>query len=306
MIFKGVGYGVVMVKDKEFQKGIQRIEELIQRIEESADINAKTSAKELVQLLMDLHGVGIERIMNIVSKAGEPGRAIIDDFVCDDLVESLLLLYGLHPLDLRTRVTKALDKVRPYLHSHGGNVELIDVAEAEGVVRLRLQGSCKSCPSSAMTLKLAIEEAIYGACPDVTAIEAEGVAEQPSVPGSVSFKGKIRNREVLPSSSDNSWEEVEGLDSLPQGTVKTIEISGRLILFCRLGETFYAYSDICPGCGQVLQDAYIKTTAIVCPTCGQRYDVIRAGRGLDQPSLHLEPFPLLVEGGRAKVALPTF
>jgi hypothetical protein len=45
-------------------------------------------------------------------------------------------------------------------------------------------------------------------------------------------------------------------------------------------------------------------TNLVCSTCGQRYDVIRAGRGLDQPDLHLEPFPLLVEQGKTRVALP--
>lgn len=292
-----------MVNKKEFEKEVRRIEELIQEIEKSADINAKANAKELVQLLMDLHHVGIERIVNIVSKAGEPGRTIIDALTRDDLVGNLLLLYGLHPLDLKARVTQALDKVRPYLHSHGGNVELIEISESEGLVRLRLQGSCKSCPSSTMTLKLAIEEAIYEACPDVTAIEAEGVAEKPSTFGSVSFKGKIWNKEASPYSS---WEEVEGLESLPQGAVKTMEVSGRSVLFCRIGERLYACSDTCPGCGQALQGAYLKTTVLVCPACGQRYDVIRAGRGIDQPSLHLEPFPLLVEGGRARVALPTF
>ncbi len=109
-------------------------------------------------------------------------RSLIN-FAADDLVGSLLLLYGQHPLPLETRVTQALDKVRPYLDSHGGNVELLGITD--GVVRLRMQGSCKSCPSSAMTLKLAIEEAIYAAAPDVVAIEAEGVAEQPSATGFV-------------------------------------------------------------------------------------------------------------------------
>ena len=70
----------------------------------------------------------------------------------------LLLLHGLHPLDLEARVRQALDKVRPYLRSHGGNVELLGVDE--GVVRLRLEGSCHGCPSSAATMRQTIEEAI--------------------------------------------------------------------------------------------------------------------------------------------------
>ncbi|MGI9168241.1 MAG: NifU family protein [Pyrinomonadaceae bacterium] len=138
---------------------------------------------ETVQALMEFHGAGLERLMKIVAEAGDAGYAVFDNFARDDLVGSLLLLYGLHPLPLETRVTKALDKVRPYLDSHGGNVELLGIAD--GVDRLRMQGSCKSCPSSAMTLKLAIEEGIYAAAPDVVAIEAEGVAEQPSATGFV-------------------------------------------------------------------------------------------------------------------------
>jgi len=97
-------------------------------------------------------------------------------------VGSLLLLYGLHPVDLETRVRGALEKTRPYLRSHGGNVELVDVDES-GAVRLRLQGSCHGCPSSAMTLKLAIEQAIHDAAPDVTSISVEGQTDARSGEG---------------------------------------------------------------------------------------------------------------------------
>lgn len=154
----------------ETQQRIQQIEELIRKIETMADPAARACAVELVQSLMELHGAGIERMMEIVSQAGETGLDIIDDLGRDDLVAGLLLLYGLHPVALETRVRQALDKVRPYLHSHGGNVDLLGVNE--GVVRLQMQGSCSGCPSSAMTLKSAIEEAIYEVAPDVAEIIA--------------------------------------------------------------------------------------------------------------------------------------
>jgi len=80
-------------------------------------------------------------------------------------------------------VAQALDNVRPHLESHGGNVELMKIDS--GVVRLRLQGSCRSCASSADTLKLAVEAAIYAAAPDVVSIEAEGLLETPSTTGFV-------------------------------------------------------------------------------------------------------------------------
>ena len=278
---------------------MQRVEGLIRKIEGLPDPAARAHALELVQALMDFHGAGLDRLMEIVAEAGEAGYSIFDDFARDELVGSLLLLYNLHPVPLETRVMQALDKVRPYLDSHGGNVELIGVADE--VVRLRLQGSCKSCPSSAMTLKLAIEEAIMAAAPDVRAIEAEGVAQPPAPTGFVQI-GKL-NGGAQPPAAGKGWEDVLDLN-LDHSSTRVKEVGGRSVLFCRLGESLYAYDDNCPGCAQPLQGAWLEMTNLVCSTCGRRYDVIRAGRGLDQPDLHLEPFPLLVEQGQAKVALP--
>jgi Fe-S cluster biogenesis protein NfuA/nitrite reductase/ring-hydroxylating ferredoxin subunit len=289
-----------MLEQKDFQQRMQQVEGLIRKIENLPDAEARQSAVELVQSLMDFHGAGLERLMEIVAEAGEAGYAIFDSFARDDLVGSLLLLYGLHPVTLEERVLGALDKVRPYLDSHGGNVELIGIADE--VVRLRLQGSCKSCPSSSITLKLAIEEAIYAAAPDVAAIEAEGVSEQPKASGFVQI-GKAQAGGTH-STTGNGWEEVNDLQSLAHSSVRMMEVRGRSVLFCRLGESLYAYGNLCPGCGQQFEGAQFEVTSLVCPNCGQRYDVIRAGRGLDQPNLHLEPFPLLVEQGRARVALP--
>ena len=82
------------------------------------------------------------------------------------------------------------------------------------------------------------------------------------------------------------------------------EVGGHSILFCRLGESLYAYGDNCPGCNQPLKGAHLQLTNLICPHCNQQYDLIRAGRGLDQPDLYLQPFPLLLEQGLAKVALP--
>lgn len=288
---------------KTLQKRMARIEELVGKIETLADPNARANSRELVQTLMEMHGSGIERMLEIVAEASSTGIELIDELSRDDLVAGLLLLYGLHPLDLDSRVMQALDKVRPYLQSHGGNVELLGVDE--GVVRLKLEGSCHGCASSALTSKLAIEEAIFDAAPDVIALEVEGVVQQQSTAPLVQLQSKA----TTDNGADNmdngeSWTEVSGLDALVQGAARTIEVRGRPVLFCKLDEILYAYSSTCGGCGKALEGALFDTTALVCPGCGLRYDVVRAGRGLDQPDMHLEPFPLLVEQGIARVALP--
>lgn len=175
-----------MLDEKDFQKRMQKIEALTGEIEALPDENARSKAIELMQLLMEYHGAAVERILEIVAEDGA-GEKIFDKLAKDELANSLLLLYDLHPLDLETRIEQALDKVRPYLQSHGGNAELIGVEN--GVVRLRMIGSCNGCPSSSLTLKQRIEQAISEAAPDVVAIEAESAAEKPKTNGFVQIKG---------------------------------------------------------------------------------------------------------------------
>ena len=291
------------------QNQLQSIEALLQRIEKANDPAMSAMAKDLVQRLMQFHGESIERMLEIIPQDSPSQSTIIDALGQDPLVRSLLLLYGLHPDGFEARVLQALEKTRPYLKSHGGNVSLIGVDEA-GAVTLRLEGSCHGCASSSATLKLAVEEAIYEAAPDVTAIHVEGAVEEPSrsiafVPlsqlgGDSSGTGheSTTEREVV------GWKDVFGLDAIPTGTLRTEEVGGREMLFCRLEETLYAYNNNCPGCGQPLSAARLEGTVLACPICSQHYDVVRAGRGMDLESLHLEPVPLLRENGRVRVALP--
>jgi len=181
-----------MKETKQFQEQMQRVEDLVEKIEASSDPQIRAAALELVQTLMDFHGAGIGRMMDITADVGAAGYAIFDGFARDDLTSSLLLLYGLHPLDIETRIGRAIEKVRPSLSLHEGDVEILDVTD--GVVKLRLKGSCDGCPSSAMTLKHTIEEAIYAAAPDVISIEVDGVKEKAESNGFVQIEKSNASR----------------------------------------------------------------------------------------------------------------
>jgi Fe-S cluster biogenesis protein NfuA len=161
--------------EAEFQAQMARVEMLVELLEQSADAEARAHAQELMKAVLDLHGAGLARILGRLSDAGVPGQQIAADLARDELVVSLLLLHGLHPLELASRVEKALDAVRPQLRSHGGEVELVGIAD--GVVRLRLQGNCHGCPSSSLTMKHLIEEAIVKEAPDAAAVEVAGAVE---------------------------------------------------------------------------------------------------------------------------------
>ena len=110
-----------------------------------------------MRLVTELYGAGLERILTIVGKVDPP---LVVDLAADDLVASLLLVHDLHPEDLEQRVEGALESVRPFLRHHDGDVELLDIDAAVGAVHLRLLGSCDGCPSSSVTLQLAVEKAI--------------------------------------------------------------------------------------------------------------------------------------------------
>jgi Fe-S cluster biogenesis protein NfuA len=165
--------------DDALKSRIQQIDSLIAQIRSATDIATRDAALALVRTLLEFHCAGIDRMMEITSEQGDAGRQIIDTFGRDETVTNLLLLHGLHPLDLETRVRDALQKVRPYLHSHGGNVELVEIAD--GIVRLQMIGNCNGCPSSSITLKTAIERAVRETAPDVVAIECATSSELVSI-----------------------------------------------------------------------------------------------------------------------------
>ncbi|HEU5471486.1 MAG TPA: NifU family protein [Actinophytocola sp.] len=142
-----------------------RIEELL------VGLRDREVAEELVRLLMEMYGEGLTRIVALLD-SHDP--TLVHRLCDDDLVSGLLVLHDLHPLDVDTRIQRALDRIRPYLGSHAGGVEYLGVG-ADGVARLALQGNCNGCPSSLATVQNAIEGAIQDAAPEVDGVEVTGV-----------------------------------------------------------------------------------------------------------------------------------
>jgi Fe-S cluster biogenesis protein NfuA len=160
----------------EFQQRLQAIEGLLAKVESAADPNLRTHVQELIQLVMDLHGAGLERMLELIHATGEEGERLIQKLGRDELVSSLLVLYALHPTDLEGRVLQALDKARQRLRTHEGEVELLSVQD--GAVRLRVKANGHGCGSTAQALKEIVEETIYQIAPDITALVIEGAEDK--------------------------------------------------------------------------------------------------------------------------------
>jgi Fe-S cluster biogenesis protein NfuA len=160
----------------EFQQRIQSIERMLGEIEGSADPALRTNVRQLVQSVMDLHGAGLDRILELIRADSAGGESLIHKLGRDELVASLLVLYGLHPLHLEARITEGLDKARARLRSHQGEVELLSVQD--GVVRLRLHANGHGCGSSAQALRELVEDAVYQCAPDIASLVIEDAGEK--------------------------------------------------------------------------------------------------------------------------------
>jgi Fe-S cluster biogenesis protein NfuA/nitrite reductase/ring-hydroxylating ferredoxin subunit len=295
------------MEDRQPLDRVARVEGLLEELEGLQDTPARGKAIEVLQALLDLYGEGFGRIVDVVAEH-DSDSAMADSLAGDELVSHLLLLHGLHPVPVEQRVRGALESVRPYLESHGGNVELIGVAG--GIAHLKLEGSCSGCPSSAMTLKLAIEKAIHEAAPDVDEVVADGAIGEPApASGLIQLhviaapeEGGNGARPTGPDGGD--WVMAGGLPDLEAGTPLIKEVAGEALMFIRQNTSLFAYRPGCPGCGESLGDGTLDKFDLTCTACGHRYDVLRAGRCLDSPQLHLEPVPLLEdEAGLVKVAV---
>jgi Fe-S cluster biogenesis protein NfuA/nitrite reductase/ring-hydroxylating ferredoxin subunit len=283
----------------EFAEKARRVESLVKEVQDLQDQQGKSSAISAIQALLELHGDAFARILEL---AGPEGAARVAE---DPGLAALLVLHGVHPRSLEERVTSALEKVRPYLESHGGGVELLDLDEE--AVHLRLQGSCNGCPSSTATLKFAIEEALGESAPELERVDVEGVVDEPPAGGGFVPLGSIKGPPPSERSRRAEWHEVAGLEALQPGRAVAREVNGIRIAFCVVGDTRYAYVDRCPSCATTMatmDGTPVDDAALSCPGCGHRYDVRAAGRGLDDPSLHLEPVPLLRREGALKVGIP--
>ena len=279
-----------------------RVEELLGILQsEGGEASART-AEELVRLLLGLYGEGLSHIMAALREEAA-GAAVLDRLLADPLVESLLLLHDLHPLNVDTRIQRALDQVRPYLGSHAGGVTYLGVTE-EGVAQLRLEGSCDGCPSSTVTVQLAIKGAIEDAAPEVTEVVVEGVTAPPGPETLLQIGRRPPGADGMPAAGagDARWVTIPDIGP-PSSRPVTAEAAGTRVLLCSVRGTLYAYRDACTVCGMSLAEGTLTLGELACPGCETRYDVRSAGRSLDNEAVHLDPLPLLADSRGVRVAV---
>ena len=285
---------------------LARVQELTDALEALPDGREKEVAEDLIGAIFELYGDGLRRVVDALGEAGPPGREIHERLIADGVVASLLLIHDLYPIDLETRVREALATVRPYMESHGGDVEFLGIDD--GVARLRLEGHCKGCPASAATLELAIKEAIEEAAPDLAGLEVEGVvpARKPPGPSPGLLQIQMPNGDgAAPTPTPTpTWMALDAAGEVSPGELRTVTLRGAELVVANVDGTLLAYRSTCAGCHASLGDATLSGEILTCARCGRAFDLPRAGRALGAEEGQLEPVPLLGRAGtKVKVAL---
>ena len=295
-----------------------RIEWLTAELDAVSDSRTRDLAEELVSAVLELHGEALGRVLELVDEAGPAGAPIREALIDDGVVASILLIHDMYPVPLEERVAEALASVQPYMESHGGGVEVLSLQD--GVARLRLKGSCDGCAASSATLELAIKKALMEAAPDLAGLEVEGAVDPPSSNGGglgTPLPVVPKPARLAPSAPSggtpaamppvSGWLEVEGLGNLPVGAQAGVPAGGTELLVANVNGTLLAYLNACAACDSRLDEGALEEGVLACPACSARFDLPRAGRGLDVDStLQLAPVPLLRDGPtRVRVALTT-
>lgn len=301
-----------MLNPEELIEKVQVLQEDLDRI---ADPRARATAEELVGAIVELYGEGMRRIVGTLEEAGESAAGVRDALAEDGVVASLLLVHDLYPVPLAERVTEGLDQVRPYLDSHGGGVELLDVTD--GVARIRLEGSCKTCPASSATLELAVKQALDEAAPDLEGLIVEGIVEsapqqssgfdlpvlQVQADGTQAQESKAAQAQAAFNVSNGAaWHTLDEAEAVVEGRVQAIDTASSTLAVARVDGALLAFVDCCASCNSPVASGTLLGGILKCPACGASYELPKAGLAIDGEA-QLDPVPLLAERGGVRVAL---
>jgi Fe-S cluster biogenesis protein NfuA/nitrite reductase/ring-hydroxylating ferredoxin subunit len=272
---------------------IDALERLALRIEQAIaavgklDDQARECALELQRAIETFHKEALTRIVRRL-KDDPRGKELLFDLVDDPLIYALFARHEIVRPNIVARVSRVLDAARPYIHSHGGDVELVEVRE--NVVYVRLHGSCNGCSLSAVTLRNEIEAALRANVPEIVGVQVVAAGAVPALimPESIGVRDPLAGWVAGPPASD-----------VPPGAMRRLETDHADILIINLDGRLSAFRNACAHQGLPLNGGLLdpESGTLTCPWHGFCYDA-SSGECLTVPQAQLEPFPLRVEQGR--------
>lgn len=272
----------------EFQQLLDWVGQGVEAMYQLEDEQIREQVFALLEGMDIVHRQGIARLLELIRTTG--GQNALDSITADPIVHTFVDLYDLPEASEREQVERALESVYPYIESHGGKLELLDVRD--GRVQVRLSGSCGSCPGSAGTLQRVVEESLREGFPGFTALVAEDPI--PLQRMSIQLGPSLLRRP--------RWVDVGTVEEFSPGEMRALWPEGQGVLVVRIDGEIYAHRNGCPpDSALALHLGELDGTTLVCPWHGCRYD-IRTGKRLDAEG-KLGVLPVAVKDGVVKVAM---
>lgn len=279
---------------------VERLSELLEAIEQYPDTEIRDRVREIVFAVVDLHHAALHRTFELIGGHAD-GAELMKDLCADEHVSAILMIHGLMPQDLETRINQGLAAARQNLKAYGADAELISLTD--GVAHLRLSGSAASANVSTVTLKREIEQALATFTPDLLDVQYEDtiaaikpqnliqISRQPAMPQTVGVKPTGIKLPIM------------RVDDVPANSMRFVEAGDISLVICNAAGTFHAFYNRCPHQALTLDKSVLEGTTLTCAWHGYQFDLRRQGQCLNDPELRLELLPLAVENGVIKVAL---
>jgi nitrite reductase/ring-hydroxylating ferredoxin subunit/Fe-S cluster biogenesis protein NfuA len=282
---------VTIQQEEDFQILAERVDQVMESIKALPE-DARIKAMELKKAIEAFHKHALRKLISTFRETKE-GKELLLKAVEDPSIYAMFLMHGIIKQDLFTRVAAALEEVRPYMKSHGGDVELVKVEEK--TVYVRLQGSCSGCSLSALTLKNGVEEAIKARVPE---IEDVVMADEEVASGYL----PIHTINDTGSLEQSGWVQGPSIFELEEGEPFSFSCEEHNVLLVRMNGKVMAFRNQCPHMGMPLDGGLVDGSLITCPWHGFRFD-LSTGECMTAPHVQLEPFPVRVEEQRIWIRL---
>ncbi|WP_456428047.1 NifU family protein [Rhodocaloribacter sp.] len=269
-------------REETFERLAQAVDAALEEVRKINETDRERAGR-LKEALEDLHRHVLVKIVRRL-KEDPRGREILFELVEDQAVYAAFLMHGIVKPDLTTRVARVIELVRPYMKSHGGDVELVRVEGDTAFVRLH--GSCNGCSLSSVTLRNGVEEALREHVPEIRNVEVA-----PNEPGPAFIP--LSEVDTL---EDTGWVAGPRLEELASGEPCRLEGQDFDVLIIQIDGKIYAYKNACAHMGMPLDGGMIEDEVLTCPWHGFRFD-LTSGECLTVPQAQLEPYPLRVDDG---------
>ena len=283
---------------------LERLAQAIAKLENivaSWDESYVLTVQALKSAIEDLHKEALKRLIRVL-KDDPASFACMREALSDQVVHGVLRFHGLVKESLQARLEKALDEVRPFMATHGGDVELVAVKPPD-TIEIRLLGSCHGCPASSQTLSEGVEKAVRAHCPEIVHINQVSKGA-PEAHKAAANDGVSVVHFISPFAlhAKSGWIDAANIDEIPEGGVTERKIKTRSVLLSKQGSRVSCFDNSCAHLGMPLEMGEIENGVITCTYHGFQY-LLETGECLTAPEVQLKVHAVRVTGDRVQVRL---